>query len=392
MDHPRTAGVLRLAAGHVRDHDELVDVRRHRGQRIGELGAVAVRDDDRRDHSEHLPVDVERAARGLVPRELRRAREARCDQPVTLGDRLPDRVGEPGRLGIQRGFAGDLAHRRVGGGDHRRATGHRLEHRQAEAFVPRRQNEGGSAAVELRELVLLDVAAQVGAEPLELPGERRLALGPGDDERQADLGRRLRRSERVLPLLDRADVEKVVAAALRPRAERRVDAVRRDRDLRLGHAVQLDQVALRPLGDGDHAAAPAAPRAERHAGRSPGANVPSRSPRARTRDRERSPPPGPPHPNGSACWKCASAGVSRRSARGTDHTMRSSCEPAGTSTGSTPAGTRLRVAGQRSEPELAAGQLGQPPQQVQHVRLVAGAVPAEHVRVENDERRHATAS
>ena len=35
-------------------------------------------------------------------------------------------------------------------------------------------------------------------------------------------------------------------------------------DLLLGHAVELDQVALRPLGDGDHAAG--APHRERHAG------------------------------------------------------------------------------------------------------------------------------
>jgi hypothetical protein len=94
------------------------------------------------------------------------------------------------------------------------------------------------------------------AAPLELAGERRLALRPGDDERQPDLGRGVGCGKRVLPILNRADEEQVPAVAVSG-AERGIDAVRRDRDLRLRHAVQLDQVTLRPLRDGDHASSPA---------------------------------------------------------------------------------------------------------------------------------------
>ncbi len=46
---PVTAGGR--APGDVRDHDDLVDLGRERRQRLGELGAVAVGDNDRRDHA-----------------------------------------------------------------------------------------------------------------------------------------------------------------------------------------------------------------------------------------------------------------------------------------------------------------------------------------------------
>ena len=38
---------VRRRAGHVRDHEQLVDLRLERRERLGELGRVPVRDDDR---------------------------------------------------------------------------------------------------------------------------------------------------------------------------------------------------------------------------------------------------------------------------------------------------------------------------------------------------------
>ena len=57
-------------------------------------------------------------------------------------------------------------------------------------------------------------------------------------------------------------------------------------------------------------------------------------------------------PSGTACWKCASSGRRRRSRRGSDHAIRSSCDRAGSSIASTPAGTssgsRVTAAKRRS--------------------------------------------
>ena len=68
-----------------------------------------------------------------------RALEPGCAKPLALGDRLADAVGEPAGLDEHRRVARDLAQRRVGRGDDGRARRHRLEHRQAEALVARRQ-------------------------------------------------------------------------------------------------------------------------------------------------------------------------------------------------------------------------------------------------------------
>ena len=52
----------------------------------------------------------------------------------------------------------------------------------------------------------------------------------------------------------------------------------------------------------------------------------------------------------------------------------------------------LGVTRDRSEAELVAAELGQPAEEILDIRLVTGALPAEHVRVEDDEALHATAS
>ena len=80
---------------------------------------------------------------------------------------------------------------------------------------------------------------------------RRVLLRACDDERKPDRPCRLERSLGVLARLDRTDEEHVAAVA-RSGRERRIDAVRRHRDLRLRDAVTLDDVALRPFRHGDH--------------------------------------------------------------------------------------------------------------------------------------------
>ena len=77
LDHTRAERIRRRGARRVRDHDHLVHLRHERRQRLGELLAVAVGDDDGGDlhAAEHLQIDGDGAARGLLPREqLARAR------------------------------------------------------------------------------------------------------------------------------------------------------------------------------------------------------------------------------------------------------------------------------------------------------------------------------
>ncbi len=93
-------------------------------------------------------------------------------QPVALGQRTPDPVAELALGDDDRGVAGDLQQGRLVDGDDRRAARHRLEHRQTEPLVLRRLDETRRAAVELDEIVLLDVAAEVGAVRTQLGGER----------------------------------------------------------------------------------------------------------------------------------------------------------------------------------------------------------------------------
>ena len=109
----------------------------------------------------------------------------RPTQLVAPGVGLLDPGGDRGRIARvdeHRRAARDLLGRAPGARHHRRAAGHRLEHRDAEALVQRRVDEAARAAVERRELVVGDPAepavdldaaparraddAQLDAEPL----------------------------------------------------------------------------------------------------------------------------------------------------------------------------------------------------------------------------------
>src|SRR5262245_11836962 len=63
----------------------------------------------------------------------------------------------------------------------------------------------------------------------------------------------MRGGKRVLPRLDRPDVEEIAASGHRSRSERGIDTMRRDDDPVGRNAVEVDEVALRPLAHGDHA-------------------------------------------------------------------------------------------------------------------------------------------
>ena len=77
--------------------------------------------------------------------------------------------------------------------------------------------------------------------------------------------------------------------------------------------------------------------------------------------------------------------------RGSRYAIRATWLVAGSSTGSIPSGTAagLRVTAAMRQ---VAGDRHELAQQVLDVGLVAGALAAEHVRVDDDERRHAATS
>ena len=162
-------------------------------------------------------------------------------------ERLPHAVCQPLGLDEDRRVTGHLAQRGIRRGDDGRPGGHRLQHGQAESLVPRRHQEAGGAAVELDELLLRHVAPELGAAPLELPGKLGVAHGAGNDEREPDLGGSSGRRQRVLAFLDRSHQQQVVAAVAVAGRERGIGAVWRDGDPLRRDAVQLDDVALRPL-------------------------------------------------------------------------------------------------------------------------------------------------
>ena len=99
---------------------------------------------------------------------LRRPHEAGRAQLRPPVERVQDRAGEVALVGEDRGVARHLDERGVGRGDDGRPARHRLQHRQPEALVPGRDDERGRLAVEPRELLVIHVAAHVGAEPAQL--------------------------------------------------------------------------------------------------------------------------------------------------------------------------------------------------------------------------------
>jgi hypothetical protein len=117
------------------------------------------------------------AERGIRQHPVHRVRQVDC----VVG------IDQDGRV------AAHFRQRGAARGDHRRAAGHRLEHRQAETLPERGQHKAGRAGVEVAERTLAGVALEahdVGeAERLHplshRPGIRGLALSADDQPRAA---------------------------------------------------------------------------------------------------------------------------------------------------------------------------------------------------------------
>ena len=174
--------------------------------------------------------------------------------------------------------------------------------------------------------------------------------------------------------------------------ERRVDTVRRHDDPIGIEAVQVDEVVLRPLRDRQYAGG-AAHRvgddetkdravAQAHHGRVALEReiVDGHDRRARARDRER-----------VLEVRERGAEPAERAWDGPEHPRL--LHPRGHVHGLDPGRDEVGTTGQRGEAKLVTGEGRQVSQQVLDVRLVARPLPAEHVRVDDDERRaHAAAS
>ena len=143
------------------------------------------------------PDDRVDLARGPLPGEPAGALEPERAQPRPLG--LVAEQARSAPPGSPPARARSAARRRRGlgergrvGGDDRRPARHRLEHRQAEALVERGQHERLGAGVEAGQLVVGDVAEQLGARP----GRARPRTAGGGRRRP---GARRRRSPSAAP-------------------------------------------------------------------------------------------------------------------------------------------------------------------------------------------------
>ena len=147
---------------------------------------VGVDDDERLGHaSSRHSASTASAARAQVNACARSQPEAAqlVAARLGLGDAGRDRRGVE-RIDEHGGAAGDLLRRAPAGRHDGRPAGHRLEHREPEALVERREDEAARTAVERRELLVGDAARparHVDAAPAACPDDAQLdarAAGP----------------------------------------------------------------------------------------------------------------------------------------------------------------------------------------------------------------------
>ncbi len=128
-----------------------------------------------------------------MPAARSRAASGRLSQAAEHGSRDRGRI-----IGVdqQRRVAAHLGQRGAVGGDHRRAARHRLQARQPEALVARRQHERLSAAVQADEQLVGDVAERPQAGQRPCPRELRPGV-PGPYELDPALPQGRRAGERA---------------------------------------------------------------------------------------------------------------------------------------------------------------------------------------------------
>ena len=164
------------------------------------------------------------------------------DELVPPRERLSDRVGDRLRvagIGADGRVAARLVQRLVRGRRHRDAARHRLEHGNPEALEARRVDEDRRAAVEARELAIVDVAEPDHAGPVE-PRLRAPARRADDRERKLSVEQLVRGEQRleVLPRLERRDGQRVRPPEVGALALARED--RRRSRMRDAYALRLD--------------------------------------------------------------------------------------------------------------------------------------------------------
>ena len=238
---------------------------RERRQRLRELGRMCRARRRPRRPSRRAPAGRRRpSAVPSPPTRTARALEPRAREPLAVVERPRERRGEVAVLGVDAASPADLAQRRIVGerrpacrSPSPRAPGCRSPRSATAARAPRRRGRARRAPPASTQ------PRTSAPPPRSSRGERRLLLGPDDDERQPDAPapRRARRAGPCAPGSRRR-------RAGSRRARRRPGAnagstpcgvtvifVRRE-------AVELDRVALRALRHGEHVVG--APRRARH--------------------------------------------------------------------------------------------------------------------------------
>ena len=297
------------------------------------------------------PVDLGRPARGLRPGEEPRPLDPGGGEPLALGERPPRGGAEVAVLGVDGRAVRDLAQRRLGRGDHRRAARHRLEHRQPEPLEARRQHERRRAAVELGQLLLGDVAAQVGAAAPQLGRELASFSGPATTSGRPTARAASSAASGFLRAWI-APTKRTYPPCSPPGANAGSTPFGVTVTFAAGTPVARD---ARPASSArTRSSTWSARRAAR--GTTVRKTVRSRAPiGVLASSKERSwivTTERPRQPSGSAYWKCASSGRTRRSRRGSETAIRASWSRAGSSIGSTPSGTSSGPPRHRREREV----------------------------------------
>ena len=285
-------------------------------------------------------------------------------QLVTLGDRTAHAVDKVRLIHEDGGVTADFAQRGLVEGDHRRATRHRLEHREPEAFEVRRLHQAGRAAVELGELLLGDVAAQISTGSIAAAASASSFTGPATTSGSGTASAAASAARWFFRGCTAPTASTYVAEQQRvSRRKRGIDTVRSHDDLLLREAVEPDEIGARALRDGQHAASRAGRARDDSAEDEP---VPQRHVRRAVLEGESwiVTTAGHGERTGTAYCVWTSAAPLRRSSRGSVQSIRSLLSGVCSTSGSIPAGTSSGWRVDRGDPQPAASSAPELAQQV----------------------------